>query len=48
LLPRIAQDYAALMIDLEDALLRDVDRARGNLCAVLGDVRLTPDRPDNF
>ena len=48
LLPRIAQDYAALINDLEDALQRDVDRARGNLRAVLGDVRLTPDPTGEF
>ena len=48
LLPRIAQDYAALVDDLEAALQRDVDRARGNLRAVLGDVRLTPDPTGEF
>src|SRR4026209_2099546 len=48
LLPRIAQDYAALVDDLEVALQRDVDRARGNLRPVLGDVRLTPDPTGEF
>jgi len=42
-LPRLAADYGRLVADVETALQRDVDRARHNLRALLGPVRLLPD-----
>ena len=47
-LPRLAADYGRLVADLETALQRDVDRARHNLRALLGPVRLTPDASGQF
>ena len=47
-LPRIASDYGRLVADLEMALQRDVDRARHNLRALLGPVRLMPDATGPF
>jgi hypothetical protein len=47
-LPSLAADYGRLVADLETALQRDVDRARHNLRALLGPVRLMPDATGQF
>jgi len=47
-LPRLAADYIRLAADPETALQRDVDRARHNLRALLGPVRLMPDGSGQF
>jgi uncharacterized protein (DUF885 family) len=48
LLPRLADKYRSMVANLHEALQRDVARARRDLAAIIGPVRLTPDASRTF